>query len=85
MKKIWKYTLEILDEQVISMPRNANILYVENQYGDVKIWVEVDDEEEVYEDRTIYMHGTGHTYEAHNRYIGSVQIYNGNLVFHIFE
>lgn len=86
MKAIWKYKLEVLDEQTIEMPVNARILTVDNQYGDICLWAEVNtDPDLVMEKRTIYIHGTGHQYMSHRRYIGSVQMYNGNLVFHVFE
>lgn len=85
MKAIWKYKLEALDEQDIEMPANARILYVGSQNGDMFIWVEVNVETTEMELRKIYMHATGQNYMGHRRYIGTVQMYNGELIFHVFE
>jgi len=85
MTTIWKYELEITDEQVIEIPRLSTILSVANQGGKLCLWVEVDPSQ-----RTVARHflivGTGHpiTVDANlRRFIGSVLI--GPFVWHVFE
>lgn len=85
MKAVYKYPLEITDEQVVNMPLNAKILCVQIQRSVPCLWVEVNTEETEFEERKIYIHGTGHEYEEEGSYIGTIQLYDGRLVFHVFE
>ena len=85
-KSIWKFQLEVLDMQEVQMPKGAKILTAQAQ-GDIPcLWAEVDAEEKVMEIRTIEIIGTGHTVEDANRqYIGTVQLYLGAFIWHIYE
>lgn len=85
MKSIYKYPIEVVDEQEVSMPIGAKILCVQLQYGKPCLWVEVNLDEAVHEKRKVFVHGTGNRYEEHQRYIGTFQLSNGNFVFHVFE
>lgn len=90
METIWKYKLKVTDEQIIKMPLLAEILTVQGQGDDICLWALVNPEAEK-EDRTILVFGTGNpipkTFEYHINafYIGTAQMYNGALVWHIFE
>lgn len=93
MKTIYKYTLEITDYQIIDLPEGANILSVQTQpppYGDIReqlcMWVQVDTENSLIP-RRIRIFGTGNpmTYEHDLKFIGTVQMNNNALVWHIFE
>lgn len=85
MKTIYKYQLEVTDEQVIKMPAYAEILTVQIQDGIPCIWVAVNTvfADRDYKIRTI---GTGNPIEKEfkGRYIGTYQLQNGSLVFHVF-
>lgn len=59
MKSIWKFPIEITDEQTITMPQTAKILSVQLQYGVPYIWALVDTEEQKTE-RLLAVYGTGH-------------------------
>lgn len=84
-KTIWKYPLKIIDHQALNMPRNAQILCVQVQYVEPCIWALVDSSEPP-EERYISMFGTGHRIpSAHSYpYVGTFQINEGDLVFHVF-
>ena len=86
MKTIWKYELEVTDEQVISVPVEAQALAVQVQGGKPCIWALVDSEAER-RHRTVYIHGTGHEVSLgaqSGRHLGTVQLAGGALVFHVF-
>lgn len=81
-KQIWKYSLE----NVIEMPKGAEILTIDIQNGQLfnaQMWVKVDTENEV-EKRMFEVIGTGQNFDDTNRkYIGTYQ--DGPFVWHVFE
>lgn len=87
MKAIYKYSLQIIDEQTISMPKDAKILTIETLYNQPMLWANVDCAKE-YEPVTIITLPTGSTlveYEDMSlEYIGSYQLGGGNFVGHVF-
>ncbi|MCH8067808.1 MAG: hypothetical protein IID16_00845 [Candidatus Marinimicrobia bacterium] len=87
-KTIWKYSLEIRGTQTLEIPEGAEILTVQVQDGIAFLWVLVDPDEqkekryfEVFEtgELIIYEMGLG------RNYIGTFQLFSGNLVCHVFE
>jgi hypothetical protein len=46
MKKIFKYKLEAVDEQILELPRGSKILSVEEQNGDIVLYALVDSDAE---------------------------------------
>lgn len=87
MKTIWKYELEITDLQVIKMPYGAKILTVQTQNDKPCIWVETNDDAHLpRNNRVIEIIGTGNPMEVRQRtYIGTFQLHNGGMVFHVYE
>lgn len=87
MKRVYKYQLEIKDEVLVSMPKDAKILTVQVQNGRPCIWASVDPSSSDMEIRKFRIAGTGHPVEDSiiENYIGTVQMYEGKLVFHVFE
>lgn len=83
MKIVWKYELRFDDEQQISMPEGAEILYFGNQSGTPCVWARVDSNADK-SLRQVSIRGTGHP-NADGRYIGSALFDEGALVFHCFE
>jgi hypothetical protein len=84
--RIWKYVLEITDQQTLSLPVGAKILSVHNQNNNICLWVMVDMFSQEYEDRIIEMFGTGPGFyidEKERTYIGTVVL--EKYVWHIFE
>lgn len=84
--KIFKYKIELTDHPSIDMPINAKILHLDDQYGDLFLWAEIDEEETVVP-TSFRIYGTGHLLdEGHSSYtfIGTVLDRRG-LVWHIYK
>jgi len=86
---IFKYKIECPAEDTFSIeiPETARILTVQTQNEQPYIWALVSRKKEnkkVY--RTFRIAGTGHIInEKISEYIGTFQLENGGLVFHLFE
>jgi len=88
MTKIYKYPLGLTDVQGIQLPLGAQILTVQVQPGSgLCLWAIVDPEATGQTRQTlIEIIGTGHPMlPVPRRYISTVQLQGGMLVFHIFE
>lgn len=83
-KTIYKYDAPPSDVVWIAMPKGAEILTVQTQYGNPVIWAIVDPDSPK-EVRRFVVRGTGHKLGKVGRYIGTVQMMSGRLVFHYFE
>ena len=85
MKKIYKYQIAITDEIYLSMPKGAQVLSVQVQHDIPVIWALVDPDAPVVE-RHFHLEATGHQLpDLMGRFIGTIQILEGDLVFHLFE
>lgn len=87
---VWKYPLVIDDLFEIVMPYGAKILHVDTQYGTPYLWALCNTQETVSERRRFRLAGTGHPIRLgfvgeQPTYIGSFQMRDGALVFHLFE
>lgn len=81
---IWKFHIPIEDQFTITMPRDAELLFVATQ-GDVGcLWARVVPGRAP-EQRKFLLRGTGHDIELDHRHVGSFMIRGGSLVFHLFE
>lgn len=81
-RKIFKYSLEIVQEQRIEMPAGCKVLGLQMQRGVPALWVEIDPKEPMISYR-IRMVGTGHDFDAYAlHYLGTVQ--DGPLVWHYY-
>lgn len=86
MKKIHKYTLSIIDYQTIDVPPDYEVLTAQIQNGDIQLWILVDPTTPDYTRLKIGIFGTGNPiYEPVKKYISTVQLDDGKLVFHVFE
>jgi hypothetical protein len=85
--KIWKYPLEMTDTQRVQMPKGAQILTAQMQGQTLCLWALVDCGSVLSkDDREIEIIGTGNPIsDASRRYIATVQMCGGGLVWHIFE
>lgn len=97
MQTIWKFPIEIKDEQTIEMPGGSKILCVntqgpelvnhhqENIPAQAFLWAVVDPKAAIHPVQ-IYIYGTGNPapnlYKA--SYIGTFQQFGGALVWHVF-
>lgn len=85
MRTIFKYPLDVADEQVVALPHGAQILCAQMQHSMPCIWAEVDRQAPVSQ-RIFYMYGTGHRVPTDRvqTYVGTVQLSGGALVFHVY-
>lgn len=81
---IWKFQLKTVAVQAVSMPPDAKILSVQDQYGIPCLWAVLDPDAQTVQ-RCIEIFGTGHEVPtAERNYIGTVQDADG-FVWHVFE
>lgn len=87
MKTIYKYPLPIEDVVSIDMPVGAEVLTVQMQRGEPQLWALVPIDTWAPKERRLFrVAGTGHPIGSKvRRYIGTFQLLNGDLVFHVFE
>ena len=83
MKTIWKFPLQVTDEQSVMMPAGSQPLTVQIQGEQVCLWALVNPDAEK-EDRTVQIFGTGHPVKVAGDYISTFQMRGGALVFHAF-
>ena len=87
MKKIFKYQLDIVDEQYIDLPVGSEAISVVNQHDVVMLYVKVDDEAEATSKVKFLIKGTGHDLdfkEEEYRFLGTVVTLGGMYVWHVF-
>jgi hypothetical protein len=87
MNKIWKYILEITDQQYLQLPMGARILSVANQNESLVLYALVNPEEQTTENFVVQIFGTGNPIERldpMSKFIGTVVMENGKLVWHVF-
>jgi hypothetical protein len=88
VKRIFRYDLDIEDEQLVDMPRSPQILSVApHRFSPdrAEIWALVDDQQPEVPVR-FRVFGTGHPADAAAgcAFIGTVPIHGGSLIFHVF-
>ena len=85
MKTIYKYELQILDEQQVIIPKGANILSVQVQDNKLYFYTLVDTDKE-YTVETFLVLGTGnpieYDIEKDYKHVGTVQ--QRSFVWHVF-
>lgn len=84
--RIYKYPLNAITEQNITMPAKSEILTVQVQGDTLCLWALVNPDAELKE-RTIEIYGTGHLLiDADSlQYISTFMLESDTLVFHVFE
>lgn len=85
MEVIWKFELSPKDQQEVLMPKNAEVLAAQAQNDGIMIWAKCDSTNDL-ERRIFVIEGTGHEITHSDlKYISTVQLHGGSLVFHVFE
>lgn len=85
MKIIWKEKITTSDIVHIRMPEGAEVVKVDSQGGEVRIWYLCDPEAGL-TDRYFRLVGTGHPIEYEEfEYVGTAILHKGILVFHVLE
>lgn len=86
MKQIWKYSLRTIDRQTLQVPAGAKILTVQVQRGEPYLWALVDPAADHPSNINIAVFGTGHNIpDDIGEYIGTFQLLNSELIFHVFK
>lgn len=83
MKSIWKFPLDVTDEQQVEMPVGSQALSVQMQGEQACLWALVDTEAEK-EERTVQIFETGHSVTGEGDFVGTFQVHGGALIFHAF-
>lgn len=85
MRKVFKYPLTPGRSEV-DMDPNGEVLTVQEQFGDACMWALVDPNAPIAR-RVFLTCGTGHevSEDWNLVYAGTIQVYEGRLVFHVFE
>lgn len=85
--KIYKYTLSVTDLQVLSLPEGARLLTVQTQHGRPQLWALVNEKASMTKHRKFATYGTGNPMPDGDpgNYIGTYQLNDATLVFHVFE
>lgn len=87
MKKIYKYTLMVTDEQTLELPLGSQLLCAKEQKDEVVVYALVNPTEENRENYKVLAYGTGHNIAedlSDYSFLDTVLIFNGGLVFHFF-
>lgn len=87
---VFKWTFEITDErQLLDLPLAAEVLTVQMQHGQPRLWTLVDPMVLTREERVFRLLPTGYVVDLPKnkrlRYISTVQQNDGALIWHFFE
>ena len=87
MKSVYKYTLELVtDKMQVDVPKDAQLLHFDFQYGQPRAWALIDTGERDIETWHLRIAGTGHPIaETIKQHTGSALASEGMLVLHLFE
>lgn len=81
--QILKYTLDVKDQQEITLPGDAKVLDIQEQHGKITMWAMGEDASRV--PRRFYIVGTGMEFNATDvEYVKTVQTWQG-FVWHVFK
>jgi len=85
---VWKYEIPVEGEIEIVMPKGSKILSFQVQREKPCIWALVNPEEKLKQSYRFILVGTGHligsAIDSIIEYIGTVQMYHGDLILHLF-
>lgn len=87
MKVVYKYPIDITDEQVIKLPLGSKILSVIEQNNKIVLYAIVSPGIEYTREVIIRIVGTGNEIPLsldEFKFMDSIKLQNGNLVFHVF-
>lgn len=84
MKTIWKFNLQLKDEQTVKMPKDSYVVHLGEQSGRLCLWAFCDTEAPL-EDRTFRIYGTGHEIKDGEGFLHCGTVIAGSFVWHIYE
>jgi len=85
VKKIFKYQLQPKPENLVEMPKGSRVLTIQTQGSAPNIWAEIDPDAPRIK-RKFFIVATGQPMEIPetSSYLGTFQIQDGALVFHVY-
>ena len=84
-KTIWKYDVPVTQEFTLAMPKGAELLSVQEQREQVRLWALVDPSA-MKVTRKFQVVGTGWDFDPTDlTFVGTYQVSGGDFVFHLFE
>ena len=84
-RRVYKYKLEITDQQFVKLPEDAEILSVNAQGMDLVLYALVDFPIGQAISRVVRIAGTGHPIIGNvGQYVGTAMMREGQLVWHVF-
>jgi hypothetical protein len=88
MKTIYKYALQLVDEQEVELPKWCTPLSAQMQNNEIQMWALVDKSQPLVK-ATVKIFGTGEAIpdnfyvgREHHTYLGTAQ--HGSFVWHVF-
>jgi hypothetical protein len=84
---VGKYPLLTEPEQVLELPATTRIISVAEQRNEIVLYAIVDLSEAEQSKHKVWVIGTGHPLPeqaALGRFLGTVNLYSGSLMFHVF-
>lgn len=87
MKSIFKYVLLIKETQLVTLPKNAQVLSVANQRGNLVLWAAVNTQVKETEQHLITIGTTGNPLPDIRKanFLGTVLFDNDTFVAHVFH
>lgn len=88
IETIYKYTLEAKESTILELPLLAQIISATHQNGNIVIYAVVDTEQIETTSYDFRTYGTGHKIHVHlseYQFLNTVNMYDGDLVFHVFH
>ena len=85
---VFKYVLAPTDVQSVILPGGSEILSIAEQHDQIVVYAIVADNGQKKEEHEFRILGTGHPItfiRCDYRFLGTVKIHNGALMFHIFQ
>lgn len=85
MITIYKYPLQVTSEQTIDLPIGAKLLTVQTQNSTPCLWAMIRTSDYTKKIK-VFTFGAGHPipFEFQGDYLGTYQLEDGRLVFHVF-
>lgn len=83
MIAVYKYTIQLTDEQMLNLPLGAEPLHIATQGDQLCLWCRVHTDRPS-RPRRVRIVETGHPVDDASRYVGTFDIDNYLLVFHVF-
>ena len=86
MKTIYKYRLELVDEQTISLPQHSVVLSAITQSDMIVVYVLADTAITETQDTKFRIVGTGHNFDDHAewKHLATVTTSHDRFVWHVF-